>query len=255
MKIPIIIQRPQQVKALFAFTASIPHSVSFEVGDVFDLLPGGDTTWYKARNTRSGESGFIPINYVEKLVVAAEKGPAKLEKRDSQSAGFSPSDILSVKLNKASRPTPAKEAQPAAQPDALGVKLHPARPRPDTASSTAAKSQPAASSLNDTAASKQPGDEAHAQLAHHASLRPPAPKAAARPANSASATPVKPDSDIKPEPTPAQAVDVHDASTIDAPAGSELHKYKHVFLGEETDLAQSPPRDSRRHSSIADRSR
>ena len=223
-----IVHSPQQVKALFAFTASIPHSISFEVGDVFDLLPGGDATWYKARNTRSGESGFIPINYVEKIAAAAavEKGPAKIEKRDS-SAGFSPSDILSVKLNKAARPTPAKEPQPAAQPDALGVKLHPARPRPDPATTAAASSSPAAKPPP-AAATKQPGDDARTQLAQHASQRAPAPRAAARPTNTA-ATPQASEAkaDVKPDLAPAQQPSVveHEAAVVDAPVGSELHKY------------------------------
>lgn len=54
------------VKALYAFRSDNTEELSFELGDLFDIIgkPPSDPEWYEARNT-DGKVGLIPRNYVE----------------------------------------------------------------------------------------------------------------------------------------------------------------------------------------------
>lgn len=61
------------VVALYPYKALCDGDLSFEKGDLLDVLQKEDSDWWSCRHTRTGEQGVIPSNYVAEVVSLESK--------------------------------------------------------------------------------------------------------------------------------------------------------------------------------------
>jgi hypothetical protein len=120
--------------------------MSFNAGDVFDVLDSSNPAWYSAKNHRTGAIGYVPVNFTEAVsettqasapkketAPAEAKQPAVAAKPAQSSApgGISLADVQNIRLKPSDtektrtsiataeppkRQEPAPRQQEAAQP-------------------------------------------------------------------------------------------------------------------------------------------
>lgn len=64
---------PTTLVALYPYTALCDGDLTFEKGDMLEVITKEDTDWWKCKNTRTGETGVIPSNYVAEVVSLKSK--------------------------------------------------------------------------------------------------------------------------------------------------------------------------------------
>ncbi|PAA83390.1 hypothetical protein BOX15_Mlig007901g2 [Macrostomum lignano] len=64
----------KQMKALFDFEKQTDGDLSFKKDDIFDLVDDSDQFWWKMTHTGTGETGYVPYNYVQQY----DGGPTSL---------------------------------------------------------------------------------------------------------------------------------------------------------------------------------
>ncbi|PAA87856.1 hypothetical protein BOX15_Mlig022589g1 [Macrostomum lignano] len=62
---PAIAPRQKQMRALFSFEKQVEGDLSFRKDDILDLVDNSDEFWWKMRHTETGETGYVPYNYVQ----------------------------------------------------------------------------------------------------------------------------------------------------------------------------------------------
>eukprot|EP01080_Neovahlkampfia_damariscottae_P000050 gene50-4300_t len=53
-----------EVYAKYDFIATDSSEISFNAGDLIQILSKDDSGWWNGRNSKTGEIGFFPSNYV-----------------------------------------------------------------------------------------------------------------------------------------------------------------------------------------------
>lgn len=61
---PVIVQDDNSVVALYTYQKRSDSDISFEKDDILIILDKSNKDWWKARNTRTRQEGYIPSNYV-----------------------------------------------------------------------------------------------------------------------------------------------------------------------------------------------
>eukprot|EP00116_Pleurobrachia_bachei_P017340 sb/3477602/ len=61
---PVIAQDDNSVVALYTYQKRSDSDISFEKDDILIILDKSNKDWWKARNTRTRQEGYIPSNYV-----------------------------------------------------------------------------------------------------------------------------------------------------------------------------------------------
>lgn len=56
-------------RSLYAFRSSEPNSLHFTAGESFLILERSNKHWWLGSRCSSGETGYIPASYVEKMKV------------------------------------------------------------------------------------------------------------------------------------------------------------------------------------------
>lgn len=56
-------------RSLYAFQSAEPNSLHFAAGETFLILERSNKHWWLGSRCSSGETGFIPASYIEKIQV------------------------------------------------------------------------------------------------------------------------------------------------------------------------------------------
>uniref|UniRef100_A0A8B9L5M0 SH3 domain-containing protein n=1 Tax=Astyanax mexicanus TaxID=7994 RepID=A0A8B9L5M0_ASTMX len=56
-------------RSLFAFRSGEPNSLRFSPGETFLILERSNQHWWLGSRCSSGETGYIPASYIEKIQV------------------------------------------------------------------------------------------------------------------------------------------------------------------------------------------
>lgn len=57
-------------RSLYAFRSPEPNSLHFAAGETFLILERSNQHWWLGSRSSSGESGYIPASYIERIQVS-----------------------------------------------------------------------------------------------------------------------------------------------------------------------------------------